>query len=233
MKLSFCFPACNEEENIASSIHKAQEVCQTFFDDYEIIITDDGSTDKTAEIVTELAKANPKIKLIRQENQGYGGSVWTALSNASHELVFFTDADLQFDLSELSKLLAFIDEYDVVIGYRSPRVDPFMRLANAWAWNKLGYLIFRLPIRDVDCAFKLLKRSALDGLEVKSRGATFSLELLWRLKNKHLKIKEVPVKHFPRKAGRATGANLKVIRRAFRELRPLVREKRRLKSKQR
>lgn len=224
--LSFCYPAYNEEENIAESVSRAVEVCQKLFDNYEIIVTDDGSSDRTGEIVLNLAKNDPHIKLIQQENQGYGGSVWTALTSASKDLVFFTDADLQFDLSEIEKLLPYAENFNVVIGYRAPRTDPLMRKVNARLWTALVNLLLGLRARDLDCAFKLFHRKMLDGLKINSRGAAFSAELLWRLKERGAKIKQVPVKHLPRLAGKPTGANLKVIKKAFRELKPLVKEKR-------
>ena len=131
-EISFCFPAYNEEENIEQTILQAAKVGQGLFSDYEIIITDDGSKDKTAQIVSDLISINPKIKLIRQENKGYGGSVWTALKNASKELIFFTDADLQFKLADIDNFVPFIEDFDVVIGYRAPRADPVIRIISAW-----------------------------------------------------------------------------------------------------
>lgn len=231
-EISFCFPAYNEEENIHETILQAAEVGQGLFSDYEIVITDDGSKDNTAKIVSDLIKTNPKIKLIQQENQGYGGSVWTAITNASKDLVFFTDADLQFKLKDIDQFVPYVDEYDVVIGYRAPRADPLIRILSAWAWNRLAHLSLGINFRDADCAFKLFKRQALDGLIIRSRGATFSPELLWRLSRKNLKIKELPIKHYPRLGGKPTGLKIKTIKTALGELRSITQESRKVHEKQ-
>lgn len=230
-EISFCFPAYNEEDNIEQTIQEAAEVGRGLFFDYEIIVTDDGSKDKTAQIVSDLISKNPKIKLIRQENKGYGGSVWTALTNASKELVFFTDADLQFKLADIEAFIPHIEENDVVIGFRAPRADPVIRIVSAWTWNRLAHFSLGINFRDADCAFKLFKKSALDGVYIKSRGNTFSPELLWRLSKKNLKIKELPVKHYPRVSGKPKGLNTKVVKTALRELRMITHESRRKTKK--
>ena len=226
-EISFCFPAYNEEANIKQTILEAAKVGQGLFSDYEIVVTDDGSKDKTAQIVAGLIKTNPKIKLIRQENKGYGGSVWTALTYASKELVFFTDADLQFKLADIETFIPYIEENDVVIGFRAPRADPMFRIISAWTWNRLAHFSLGINFRDADCAFKLFKKSALDGITIRSKGNTFSPELLWRLSQKKLKIKELPVKHYPRAAGSPKGLNMKVVKTALRELRSITHESRR------
>lgn len=227
-EISFCFPAYNEENNIEKAIKEATTVGNELFDDYEIVVTDDGSQDNTAQVVQDLIKANPKIKLIQQENQGYGASVWTAISNASKNLIFFTDADLQFNIDEIRNFLPFVDNYDVIIGFRQYRADPLIRRLNAWGWTKLINQTMGLKAKDIDCAFKLIKKIFLNNVEMKSKGATFSAELLWRLKLNQARFKQLPVKHLPRTAGRATGANLKVIIKAFKELQPLIKEKKAL-----
>lgn len=226
-EISFCFPAYNEEANIEQTILEAAEVGEGLFSDYEIVVTDDGSKDQTAQIVADLIKTNSKIKLIRQENKGYGGSVWTALTNASKELVFFTDADLQFKLADIKDFIPYIENDDVVIGFRAPRADPMFRIISAWMWNRLAHFSLGISFRDADCAFKLFKKSALDGISIQSKGNTFSPELLWRLSQKNLKIKELPVKHYPRVSGRPKGLNMKVVKTALKELRLITHESRR------
>jgi glycosyltransferase involved in cell wall biosynthesis len=217
--VSVVLPAYNEEANLPRLIKSLVGVLGRLTDDYEIIIVDDGSRDRTPEVSAELAREYPGVKPVRhQVNKGYGGALWTGFTTASKELVFFTDADNQFDVGEMEKLMALIGSADLVIGYRAPRRDPFYRRLNAHGWNVLVNILFGYTARDVDCAFKLFWRRILDTVQVESRGATFSAELLVRARRAGFTIKEVPVKHLPRLAGQQTGARLRVILRAFREL---------------
>lgn len=217
--LSIVFPAYNEEKNILISLDRAWHFAKKRDYNYEIIVVDDGSRDQTAKIVQDEARKNQNIKLIKHsKNQGYGATVYDGLKAAKGDMIFFTDSDLQFDINELDKFIKTIEKYDVVIGYRNPRRDPFMRLVNAWGWKYLVFLVFGVRVKDVDCAFKLFRRAALKDLKVKCRGAMFSAELIIRLIGKKSKIIELPVAHYRRVAGRPTGAKLSVIIRAFREL---------------
>lgn len=220
--LSVFFPARNEEGNIAQAVDDAIEVLENrreVITDYEVIVVDDGSTDKTGEIVDEIATKNSKVRVIHHEkNQGYGAAVWTGIQNCRYEYFFFTDSDLQFKLEEIDLLLNHIADYDIVIGYRKNRQDHFMRLVNAWGWKVLNRIVFGLKVKDVDCAFKLIKTALVKDLPIESRGAMFSAEMLVRLMKKGYKFKEVPVTHLRRLRGVATGAKLSVIFRAFKEL---------------
>jgi len=217
--ISIFFPAYNEAENIKETVLKAKKVIEPIFSDFEIIIVNDGSADRTGEIAEELAKKDRRIKVVHHpKNLGYGAALVSGFNASQKDLVFFTDCDLQFDISEIKKLLKYIPEYDVVIGYRSPRRDSFMRLVNAWGWKWLNRFLFDLKVKDIDCAFKLFKKEAIKSIEIKSRGAMISAEMLIKLFQKGCKIKEVPVRHLPRKTGFPTGAKPKVILRAFYEL---------------
>lgn len=224
--LSIFFPAYNEEANIEEAVLDAIKVAKKITKDYEIIVIDDGSKDKTAEIIDNLKKKYHQIKPVHQNNQGYGGAVWAGINNSKKDLIFFSDSDLQFDLSELEKFIPYSEKYDAVFGYRSPRCDPFMRLANAWGWKVLGRLLLGVKIKDIDCAFKLFNKSVFQKIDsVNSRGATFSVELIYRMQKENLKIKELPVSHFPRRAGSPTGAKLSVILRAFKEIWQLYKQR--------
>lgn len=218
--ISVFFPAYNEEANIARSVAQAQEVLTSLgVADYEIAIVNDGSRDRTRKIVEELCHCNARVRLVNHEvNQGYGASVWSGIMASSKDYIFFTDADLQFDLTEISRLLAYVPEFDVVVGFRIKRQDNLIRVFNAWAWNVLNRVLFGLQVKDIDCAFKLFKREVFSGLQVTSRGAMFSAELLVRVVRLGFKVAEVGVTHYPRRAGSATGGKLSVILRAFREL---------------
>lgn len=220
--ITVAMPAYNEAENIKAMVEDVIQVMDALADDYEVIVVDDGSRDGTGEAVKALAQRYPQVHLVPHEvNRGYGAAVFSGLTSASKELVFFTDSDRQFDLREIEKLLALIDEADLVVGYRTPRRDPFMRKLNGWGWSALVTLLFGYTARDIDCAFKLMRRKVIERIkdEVVSRGATFSAEFLVRAKRAGFRIREVPLHgHRPRMAGSQTGARPDVIIRAFKEL---------------
>jgi glycosyltransferase involved in cell wall biosynthesis len=220
ISLSIFFPAFNEEANIEESITKAIEVAENspFIGDYEVIAVNDGSSDNTAEIVTALAAKNPRVRLVSHEvNRGAGAALATGFASATKDYVFYTDADLQFDILELNSLLVHIPNSPIVIGYRSPRNDPFMRLVNAKGWNILMRFFFGLKVRDVDSAFKIFRTDLVQSLELSADGAIKHAEIIIRLQNKGETFKEVPVTHWPRVAGSPTGAKISVIIKAFRE----------------
>lgn len=217
--LSLVFPAYNEAANLPGLLKAATAAAGKITADFEIIVVNDGSGDNTKALLAAAAKKDPRVKpLDHPKNKGYGQTVWDGLQAATKDWVFFSDADLQFDLNEIAKLSAHTTDFDVVVGYRAPRRDPFMRLVNAKSWNVLVRLLFGLKINDLDCAFKLFRRSVLTGLQIQSGGATFSAELMTRLQKQGLVFKEVPVSHLPRTAGSPTGAKPAVIIRAFKEL---------------
>lgn len=220
--LTVSMPAFNEAENIPGMVADVLRVVPRLVDEFEIIVVDDGSRDETAVVTQTLAAQHPQLRLVQHEvNRGYGTAVLTGLTHATKELVFFTDADRQFDLAELEKLLAKIETADLVVGYRAPRRDPFMRRLNGRGWSWLVTLLFGYTARDIDCAFKLMRRTVIERLkeDITSGGATFSAEFLVRAKQAGFKIAEVPLDgHRPRVAGNPTGAKLRVIVRAFKEL---------------
>jgi glycosyltransferase involved in cell wall biosynthesis len=220
--ITVAMPAYNEAENIEAMVEDVIQMMDPLVDDYEVIVVDDGSHDGTGQVVKSLEQRYPQVRLVQHEvNQGYGEAAFSGLTNASKELVFFTDSDRQFDLQEIHKLLDLIDQVDLVVGYRAPRRDPFMRKLNGWGWSALVTLLFGYTARDIDCAFKLMHRTVIERLkdQVASRGATFSAEFLIRAKRDGFRIREVPLRgHRPRVAGSQTGARLDVITRAFKEL---------------
>ena len=220
--LTVTMPAYNEAENLPEMIADVIQIVAPLVDDLEVIVVDDGSQDDTAVVMQQLSAQYPQVSMVQHpENKGYGTAVWTGLTSASNDLIFFTDADRQFDLQEIEKLLARISEAELVVGYRSPRRDPFLRRLNGHGWSRLVTLLFGYTARDIDCAFKLMQRQVVDELrsEVQSGGATFSAEFLVRAKRAGFRIAEVPINgHRPRVAGSPTGAKPSVIVRAFKEL---------------
>ncbi len=212
-------PAYNEEQNVEPMIENVIKTFNPLVEDLEVIVVNDGSRDRTGEKIQSVAARNPRVRMVRHEkNLGYGAALYDGFIAAKKEWVFMTDSDRQFKLAEFSKLAPHTTEADLVIGYRSPRSDPFHRRLYGWGWNSLVTLLFGYTARDVDCAFKLFKREIMDRIKIESRGATFSAEFLVRAKRKGYKIVQVPVSHLPRPAGKPTGARIDVITRAFREL---------------
>ena len=218
-RVSFVLPAYNEEDNIERAIRDTVAVAERLCADYEVLVVDDGSQDATVERAQRAAAANPKVHLLRHgHNRGYGDALRTGFLRARMDFVFFTDADNQFDMDELALLLPWADHVDVVAGYRVKRQDPFMRRVNAWGWNRLVRVLFYVPVRDIDCAFKLFRREALDELDIESVGALVNTEIMVKLGRTGKTVVEVGVTHRPRTAGMARGAKLSVIFKAFVEV---------------
>lgn len=224
--ISAFFPAYNEATNLPKLVDTADKTLKEIANKYEIIIVDDGSEDNTFSVVEELKKKYPAIKIVRHEkNLGYGAAIKTGFKSAQYELIFFSDADNQFSISELPLLVFGIENVDMVTGYRHKRKDPFMRRFNAWGWNLLVRMLLGLKVADIDCAFKLFKRESFLKLGyLESKGALINTEIFARMKAKNMKIKEFPVTHYVRSSGVQTGAKLRVIIKAFVELHKLYKE---------
>jgi glycosyltransferase involved in cell wall biosynthesis len=217
--LSIVLPAYNEEENVESAVEQVSAVAQQLEVDYEIILVNDGSTDRTGEIGCELMQRIPNFQLVEHyPNRGYGGSLKAGFAAATKDLVAFVPADNQFDFSEITRFLERINEADIVSGYRAERQDHLIRKLNAFGWNMLVRLLFGYLCHDIDCGFKLFRREVLEDVTIVSDGAMIDTELLAGARARGFRIAEVPVTHLPRVAGEATGANLKVVARAFRDL---------------
>lgn len=218
--LSVVLPAYNEEALIAKTVSSCVEVLSIIAPDYEIIIVDDGSHDRTGAIADDLADANPRIHVVHNRpNRGYGGALIAGFDAASKPLLFFMDSDGQFDIKDIALLLTEREEgHRVVLGYRQRRQDGWVRKLNAWGWNLLVSAFFGLRVRDVDCAFKLYDTDLVRLCDIHSEGAMVNTEMLVKLSRLEEPFVQVPVHHYPRQHGSATGANPKVIARAFGEL---------------
>ena len=223
--VSVFFPCFNEQDTIEPLTAKAVEVLSRLCDDYEIIIVNDGSTDGTADIAEKLARQIPQVRVVNHpQNLGYGAALQSGFRAATKELVFYTDGDGQFDINELADILPLIEQYDIVSCYRINRQEGSLRKFNAWCWTKLVCALFGLRLRDIDCAFKLYRRGVFDNMPLCSTGATIDTEVLVRATRAGCTITQSPVHHYPRIAGKPTGAKLKVIFRAFAELMRLYRQ---------
>jgi len=218
--LSWFFPAHNEEANLRGLVAEALETLPSLAETFEIVIVDDGSRDATPEIADELAAADPRIRAVHHpRNLGYGAALRTGFAAASHELIAFTDGDRQFRVADIGRLTAryAAGDADVVVGYRIKRADPLVRTLYAKAYRLANRIFFGLRVTDVDCACKLFRRDALEGINVESGGAFFSAELLIKLRASGRTVVEVGVPHYPRTAGSPTGAKPQVVFRAMRD----------------
>lgn len=217
--LSVFFPAHNEVDNIGELTEKTVSALTPLVDDFEILIVNDGSTDGTRELADELEQKYSQVRAIHHEiNRGYGGAVKTGFQSCTKDWIFFADGDGQFNIHEIGLLLEHAEQHDAVVGYRINRQDPFHRKVFAFCWGTLIKLLFGFRVRDLDCAFKLMRRHYFDGVEMQAEGAVISVEIFSILKRNGAKIKEVGVHHYPRKAGEQSGGNPKVVFRAFKEL---------------
>jgi glycosyltransferase involved in cell wall biosynthesis len=222
LSISAVLPAFNEEAIIERTVTHVAGVLDGLTEDFEVIVANDGSRDRTGAILADLQQRQPEMHLrvvTHERNCGYGAALASGFDAARKELIFLTDGDKQFDVGELRAFLPEMDpRTDLVIGWRQHRADPPMRKLNALGWKMLVNLLFGYTARDVDCAFKLFRRTVWNSMSVESRGATFSAEFLITARRLGFRITEVPVSHFPRTAGAPTGAHPRVIARAFVEL---------------
>ena len=219
VSISVFFPCYNEQGNISGLVEQALDVLEKLKADFEVIIIDDGSSDDTGKIADGLADGNDRVKVVHhQTNLGYGAALQSGFKAATKELVFYTDGDGQFDIKEMPGLLDLMEQCDIVSCYRLNRQDNLVRKINGRCWTKLVCLVFGMKIRDIDCAFKLYKREIFDTFKLVSTGALIDAEILARAVRKGYRVVQQGVHHYPRTAGAQTGANLRVILRAFKEL---------------
>lgn len=220
-ELSLFLPAYNEEGNIAETIEKCDQVIRTVAEKYEILVVEDGSKDKTAEVVERLLKKFPSLRMIQHKpNRGYGGALKTGFHESKYDPLVFIDSDGQFDFSEVTKLIELKEKTKaaLVIGYRIKRSDPLKRLFLAQMLKFWNLLWFGFWLRDVDCAFKLISRRVINGIpRLKSDGGIVSAELMAKVKKCGFKYVQVGVHHYPRTKGKSTGDSLNVISKAVTE----------------
>ena len=219
VSISVFLPCYNEQDNITSVVEQALTVLEKLNADFEVIIVNDGSSDRTGQIAEEIAGQKDRVKVVHHgTNLGYGAALQSGFKAATKEFVFYTDGDGQFDINEMPPLLRLMEQYDIVSCYRLNRQDNLIRKINGWCWTKLVCLLFGMKIRDIDCAFKLYRREIFDNIKVVSTGALIDAEILARAVRKGYRVTQQGIHHYPRTAGAQTGANLRVILRAFREL---------------
>lgn len=212
--ISVFFPVFNEEKNIEGTVKKAITTLERLKIAYEIILVNDGSSDKTGQIAETLAQANSKIKVIyHQQNLGYGEALKSGFYNAKYDIIVYNDGDGQFDFAQVIKFFPKLEDADLIIGYRLKRRDSPVRLFFAKGWALALFLFFGLRLKDVDCGFKMIKKKVLNQIPrlESTRGGMINAELAIKVKRSGFRIAQVGVDHFPRIAGKPTGANLNVI----------------------
>jgi glycosyltransferase involved in cell wall biosynthesis len=215
--ISIFFPAFNDQQTIGELVSNALEILPGFTDDYEVLVINDGSTDGTAAILNELGRKHPQVRPIHHPvNRGYGGALQSGFEQASKEIVFYTDGDGQYDVREIARLLPLMTKgVDVVNGYKAKRADSFYRVVIGKIYNRTARLLFRLPIRDVDCDFRLIRREALQGIGKISTSGAACLEMVRKLKTNGAVFAEVEVSHYPRIHGHSQFFTLSSLMRTF------------------
>ncbi len=201
--LSVFFPCLNDAESIPFLLRRTYQVLPKITADFEVIIIDDGSTDNTKALLSKLRTTYENLRIIRnKKSSGYGGALISGFKNAKKQWIFYTDGDGQYDPGELTKMVSELDENtDVVNGYKISRGDNLLRKSLGSLYNQMLHIFYSIPIRDVDCDFRLIRRSKLAEIELKSKSGGICLELVMKLKNEGAKFAETPVHHYPRKHG--------------------------------
>lgn len=221
VELSVFMPAFNEEENIRKTVENVDGVLRNSgLKNYETVVVDDGSKDKTAEIVKTISNNNKKVRLVSHvKNLGYGRALITGFESSIYPWVAFVDSDGQFDFSEIKKFLELTPSADLILGFRLNRADPFQRRIFTWGWKMLAMIILGLNVKDYSCGFKLIKKRVFESiLPIQSEEKVTQIEMLIKAKRQGYKFAEVGVRHYRRMYGVPTGAKLSVVFKSFIDL---------------
>lgn len=203
--LSIFFPCLNDALVLPTLIKKANTIASKFTNEYEIIIVNDGSTDDSLKVLRKMKKIYSRLKIIDHgENRGYGAALRSGFKNSNKDWVFYTDGDGQYDVGELSKLIHVLDaRTDVVNGYKKSRQDSIIRKIFGYLYNLTLHLKYKLPIKDIDCDFRLMKNSLLKKISLQEDTGAICLELILKLQKQNAHFKEVEVNHYPRLYGKS------------------------------
>ena len=219
--LSVFFPLFNEEGNIETIVERAIEVLESLKFKYEIILVNDGSSDNTVSVIDKIARENTHVRVIHHpKNLGYGEALKSGFYGAKYDTIVYTDGDNQFDFSQVKLFLEKIENFDLIVGYRIKRQDPFFRILFKMGWTLSLFAFFRLTLKDIDCGFKMIKRKVLEEIPhlESQRGAMINAELVIKTKKAGFRIGQVGVNHYPRLSGKPTGASLNVIFKSYMDL---------------
>ncbi len=218
-KISLVLPAHNEEPNIRAVVEEAAQVLPRAFTDYEIVVVNDGSKDRTLEIAQGLEREDSHVRVVNHPvNRGYGAALTSGFNATTGDFVMFMDSDRQFDINDIHLLTPYTEDYDIVAGYRIKRNDPAHRLLNARIFGMAVKVLFDIQVRDIDCAFKIMRAEVLRGINLEFPGALINTEILAKAKVQGCNLTQVGVNHYPRIAGEQSGASIKVVLRAFLEM---------------
>jgi glycosyltransferase involved in cell wall biosynthesis len=211
--LSIFFPAYNDSGTIASMVVGAVLAARELTTDFEVIVVNDGSADGTRAIAEELARAYPQVRVVTHpKNRGYGGALRTGFASATKDLIFYTDGDAQYDPAEVRLLWeAFNDNVDLVNGYKISRSDPLHRIVIGRMYHWTVRTLFGLTVRDVDCDFRLMRRSIFDRVHLEKNSGVICLEMMKKIQDAGYRIGEVPVHHFHRAYGKSQFFNFRRI----------------------
>ncbi len=210
--ISFFCPAYNDEKNIEKVVKRADALLKRYAEVYEILVVNDGSPDKTANVLKKLKKKYSRLRIItHKKNQGYGAALRDGFENSRYELVMYTDGDFQYNPLQFSRLLKFIDNYDLVIGYKIHRNDSTYRYIQSKIFNIFISVMFGLGFKDINCSMKIIRKKILDNIKIETDTAFIDVEIVFKAKRLGAKIKEVGVDHMPRLHGEAGGVKFRVI----------------------
>lgn len=216
--LTLILPAYNEEENIVPVVEAALRTLPGYTDVFEIIVVDDGSRDRTGELVRQMVDRDKRVRLAsHKRNRGYGAALTSGFRASTGDYVMFMDADRQFDIADLRLLAPFVEEYDIVAGFRMERNDPLHRRLFAESFNVAVRVLFGVHLRDIDCAFKIFRGELIRGMTLTSPGALINTEIQAKARRQGARLQQVGVHHYPRVAGSPTGGSPRVILRALGE----------------
>jgi hypothetical protein len=222
--LTIVLPCFDEAENLPDAVRLATDAAERCAADHEIVVVDDGSSDDTADVAAGLVALAPRLRLIvHGQNRGYGQALRTGIAAARLPWVLLIDADLQCDFGELEDFLPLTPSADLVVGWRILPQGPVGRRAAGALWNRFVRGAFDLPVRDVDCAFRLVRRELVQRLDLRASGALVGTELLVKSRAAGARVAEVPVHHRPRVAGRQVGPGPRLAAGTLRELADLRR----------
>lgn len=218
--LSIFFPAYNDAGTIASLVIVAHMTARKLTNDYEVIVVDDGSPDHTGELLDEMARQFSWLKVVHHgKNRGYGGALRTGFETATKELVFYTDGDAQYDPRELVALFeAFSADVDFVNGFKIGRNDPLHRKVIGRIYHSFVKLMFGLHLKDVDCDFRLMRRTIFDKVKLTRSSGVICVELMKKVQDHGYRIAEVPVHHFHRSYGKSQFFNFSRVARTLYDL---------------
>lgn len=214
--ISVVLPVYNEQDNINHVIKSIFNTLPSITNDIEVFAVDDGSSDKTPEILKELQSSESRLRVVRHEkNKGYGAALISGFKNAKNELILMMDSDRQFKISEIKKFIPYVADFDIVAGFRIKRRDSSHRYLFGAVFNFITNVFFGIRTRDINCGFKLFKTDLLHNMSLTMEGALINAEIMILAKRNRVKIKEVGINHYPRVYGKQTGASFKVIFKAI------------------